>query len=175
MIFRLMSSHVYSVFWVYLIAGMLLMPGCSQNNAQREFEREAFSLPQGITETDDRGTIIDENRDDNDWRVAPFFSGTVSVSPIYPNPVRTNERLIIEIFITGVDAVSGLLVFSNFDFNTSRFLYSDSRRPLPPGLVSISLNPLDVTRFRENPQGVFRIIVTDAQENVITYGDVKIE
>ncbi len=150
--------------------------GCSQNDSQREFENDAFALPDGITKTNDLGEVINEQIDPDDWRVAPFFQGLVIVDPAFPNPVLTNGRVRINIQITVVDAVSGLRVFVIHDFNTFKQVYPDDpRAPLPPGLKSINLNPLDIARIPENPQGIYRLIITDGRDNVITYGDIEIE
>jgi hypothetical protein len=42
-------------------------------------------------------------------------------------------------------------------------------------LVNFILNPLDIAEFSENPQGLYRIIILDNNDNVVTYGDVKIQ
>jgi len=158
-----------------LLLFLIFIFGCSQNDAQREFEEQAFTFDDMITQTNGSGQIIDQNEDPDDWRTAPFFSGLVFVDPIFPNPVLTNDRLTLNILITGNDAVSGLRVFSYPGFSRPRIVYDDVRRPLPPGTISISLNPLDLTPNPESPQGVYRLVLLDANENVISYGDVRIE
>lgn len=57
--------------------GSILLTACGQDDDQRDFENEAFSLPEGFTETDGSGQIVDENEDPDDWRTAPFFQGLV--------------------------------------------------------------------------------------------------
>lgn len=158
-----------------VLAVCFIAAGCSSSDSQREFENEAFAFPEGITKTNDRGQIINGEVDPDDWRVGPFFQGLVNVDPAFPNPVLTNRRLSINIQITGLDAVSGVRVFVLHDFNNPRFIYQDPRSPLPPGLISINLNPLDIARLPENPQGIYRLIITDGRDNVITYGDIQIE
>lgn len=158
-----------------LVLFLVITFGCSQNDAQREFEQQAFTFDERITQTNASGQIIDENIDEDDWRTAPFFSGLVFIDPIYPNPVLTNDRLTLNILITGNDAVSGLRIYSYPGFTRPRIVYDDVRRPLPPGTVSVSLNPLDLTSTPESAQGTYRVVVLDANENVISYGDVRIE
>ena len=160
---------------ITLFTFSFLLAACSTNDSQREFEREAFTLPDGFTRTNDRGQVVNEQVDPDDWRIGPFFQGLAVVDPAFPNPVLTNGRLTINLQVTGVDAVSGVRVFVFHDLNNFGFLYEDLRTPLPPGLISINLNPLDIARFRENPQGLYRVIVEDFRRNVITYGDIKIE
>lgn len=167
----------YSVLKIVIciISSSLLFLSCSSNDSQREFEQEAFSFPDGITKTNNRGEVVNEQTDPDDWRVAPFFQGLVIVDPAFPNPVQTTGRVNLNIQITGVDAVSRIRVFVFYDLNSFRFLFEDFRTPLPPGLVSFNLNPLEIARIPENPQGIYRIIVEDYNRNVITYGDIQIE
>ncbi len=168
------NHHLYSFFFVFLF--IFFAAACSQSGDQREFERQAFQLPDGITQTNGSGEIVNDNVDPDDWRIAPFFQGLVIVDPAFPNPVLTSDRLNLQIQITGVDAVSGIRIFALYNINQlSRPLYDDLRSPLPPGLVSVSLNPHDIAQTPENPLGKFRIIVEDRNGNIITYGDVKIE
>jgi len=152
-----------------------ILTGCSQNDSQREFEREAFNRASGITQTNDRGEIMDGNRDPDDWRVAPFFQGLVIVDPAFPNPVLSNGRIFINIQVTGIDAVSGLRAFVLYDTNNIRFLHEEPSSPLMTGLYTISLNPLSISQFQENPRGIYRIILEDFNRNIITYGDIQIQ
>lgn len=154
-----------------------LLPGCNQNDSQREYEREAFNLASGgITQTNDRGEIVDGNRDPDDWRVAPFFQGLVIVDPAFPNPVQSNGRAFINIQVTAIDAVSGLRAFVLYNTsNIPRFLHEELSSPLMTGLYTIPLNPLAIAQFQENPQGIYRIILEDFNRNIITYGDIQIQ
>ncbi len=160
---------IFILFTVYVIAG------CSQNDSQREFERQAYNLASGITQTNDRGEIVDGNRDPDDWRVAPFFQGLVIVDPAFPNPVQSNGRIFINLQVTGIDAVSGLRAFVLYDTSNIRFLHEEPSFPLMTGLYTISLNPLAIAQFQENPQGIYRIILEDFNRNIITYGDIQIQ
>jgi hypothetical protein len=152
---------------------VILLTGCNQNSDQREFERAAFSMPEGFTETGPSGQVID--RDPDDWRIAPFFQGIIEVDPAYPNPVQSNEAISIYRIVTGVESVSGFWVLAFYDANNIQFIFDDLRRPLPTGGETVTLQARDIAQFQENPQGLYRIIIMDANENVITYGDIKIE
>lgn len=166
---------------IYTVNRLLILPlltvlflgSCNQASDQRDFERAAFSLPEGITETDERGEII--NNDPDDWRIAPFFQGLVEVDPAYPNPVQSTDQFSLDVIVTGVESVSGLIVYAYYENNNIRNVYNDLRRPIPPGLTSIPISALDVARFRENPQGIYRIILLDSNENIISYGDIRVE
>lgn len=175
-IFSMISQHCYLP--VLLISLLFLATGCGQDDDQREFENEAFQLPEGITETSGNGEIISEDPDD--WRTAPFFAGLVFVDPAFPNPVSIGDQLSLNIDVAGIDAISGLTVAvliedaANAQF---RSLYSINQNPLPPGLTSININPVELGRFNspESARGIHRIIIFDNRQNIISYGDVRVE
>lgn len=163
---------------ILMIFTFIAAAGCGQDDDQREFEQEAYQLPEGITETEGNGTIISEDPDD--WRTAPFFGGLITVEPIYPNPVSVSDQLSLDISVTGIDAVSGLTVavlIENAANAGFRSLYSVSQNPVPPGLTSIPINPLELGRFNspESARGIHRIIIFDNRQNIISYGDVRVE
>ncbi len=172
---RMLHSFSLRMLLIFMLA--FLSFSCGQDDDQREFEQEAFQLPEGITETEGNGDILSEDPDD--WRTAPFFGGLVTVDPIYPNPVSIGDQLSLDINVSGIDAVSGLTVAvliedaANAQF---RSLYTDSQNPLPPGLTSISINPVELGRFNnpESARGIHRLIIYDNRENIISYGDVEV-
>lgn len=154
---------------------LLSILSCTQNKEQEEFEKEAYSLPENITETGDNGAIVEGRTDPDDWRIAPFFQGVVIIDPPFPNPLLTNQRLNLYVNPSGLDAVNGLRIFALYENGNLRPVREDFRSPLPPGAVHYSLSALDIAQFPENPEGLYRIIVEDGQRRVISYGDVKIE
>lgn len=163
---------------VFLILFLFAAAGCGQDDDQREFEREAYQLPDGITETEGNGTIISEDPDD--WRTSPFFQGLIFVEPAFPNPVTISDLLNIEIDVTGFDAVSGLTVavlIENAANAQFRPLFTVNQNPLPPGFTSININPLELGRFNtpESARGLHRLIIFDNRQNIISYGDVLVE
>jgi len=168
-------SHYVPVMMMLLI---LVLSSCSQNDDQREFEQQAFQLPENITETSESGEIISEDPDD--WRTAPFFQGLVFVNPPFPNPVLTSNQLQINVEITGIEAVSGLSVIVLIEGGINgefRPIYTDTQSPMPPGLTTININPVQLGRFNtvESARGLHRLILVDGRENVISYGDVLVE
>ncbi len=169
MIFKL-SNRISLFILLFLV---FIITGCNQSSDQRDFERSAFSIAEGITETSESGEII--NSDPDDWRIAPFFQGVVEVDPAYPNPVLSTDQISLDVVVTGVESVSGLRVYAVYGDNNIRLVREDIRRPIPPGLTSLPLSPLDISRFREEPQGTYRIVLLDANENVITYGDIRVD
>lgn len=150
---------------------LITISGCNQNSDQREFEKEAFSEPNRITETNDQGDII--NKDPDDWRIAPFFQGDIDlITPPFPNPVLTNDRLNINIQVNFLDRISGIYI-RVYRFGT---LYPvDERTQITPGTTSIVLDPRIISGGIPQPAGLYRIIIQDETENVITYGDVEIK
>jgi len=156
-----------------LLTVLLSVSACNRSSDQRAFERAAFSIPEGITQTDASGTVI--SRDPDDWRVAPFFQGVIEIDPAYPNPVLSNELVRINRIVTGVESVSGLRVFVFFESGNVRPIENDVRNPLPPGIDVITLEPTLISEFPANPQGLYRVVITDINENVITYGDIRID
>jgi hypothetical protein len=56
-------------------------------------------------------------------------------------------------------------------------LYTVSQNPVPPGLTSIPINPIELGRFNspESARGIHRLIIYDNRQNIISYGDVRVE
>lgn len=156
----------------------LSVQSCSStDDAQREFEREAFRTPSGITETDGSGNII--STDPDDWRVGPLFAGFVEVQqPAYPNPT-TGQIVTIELLITGLGAVNGLDVLTLDDRNFFRRLFFDERRPLPVGFTQIIINPVQFapggSGTISGARGLHRVFIFDGRDNLISYGDIRVE
>lgn len=151
---------------------ILFFCSCTQSDEQREFEEKALSLPENITETADNGAIVDNNTDPDDWRIAPFFQGVIQVDPPFPNPLLTTQQLTININ-AGIDAASALRILVLYNERSLRVIYPSS--PLPSGTTVIYLSALDIARFNENAEGLYRVIIEDGDENIITYGDIKIK
>lgn len=151
---------------------------CTRNDAQQDFERDAYKTPQNFTETNHTGKII--STDEDDWRISPLYQGLVHVNPPFPNPVSSSDNLQFEIEITGVQSVSGLEVITRYDNAnpTSGFktLYFETQT-LMPGLTTFTINPLELGRndVIESARGLHRIFIYDGNGNMISYGDVMVE
>lgn len=148
--------------------------GCSENDAQREFEQEAFREPEGITKTDISGDI--EEEDENDWRVAPMYSGIIRVQkPAFPNPVHSGQQIEIQLSISGIESVSSIEVMNRNENNNWQQLEFESDPET--GLLVFQIDPrwFTYTDNYENAIGLHRVFFFDSDDNVITYGDVKIE
>ncbi len=169
MIVTLNKIHLHTIcIFLFLL---LVISGCNQNSDQRDFERQAFSEPSGITETDQNGRVI--NNDPDDWRIAPFFQGDIElISPPFPNPVQTNDRLTINIQVNFLDRISGIYI-RVFRFNS--FYQIDDRPQVSTGITTFTIDPNVIAGGNPNPQGRYRLIIQDENENVITYGDIEIQ
>ncbi len=161
---------------IYLFI-LLFLSGCGQDDEQRKFEQQAFQSPSGITKTENG---VPDSEDPDDWRTSPFFSGLIEITPPYPNPVLVSDQLTIEVNVSGIDAVSGLTVavlIPDGDRSNIRVLRTVNENPLPPGLTTINLNPVQFGRFNnpESARGLHRIFFYDNRENIISYGDIRVE
>ena len=155
---------------------LLTLGACRNNEEQNNFEQEAFERPfTGITETNVNAEILDEDPDD--WRVSPFYAGLLRVTPAFPNPITTNQRFTVELNISALESVNGLEAVA-FDEN-NRFvqLFVDVRNPLPPGFISFTVDPLLFTNtgVRANAAGLHRVWIYDLNDNLITYGDIRVQ
>lgn len=163
------------ILFFALYAGIL---GCTRNDAQIDFEKEAYREPNNFTRTAYNGEVL--NADEDDWRIAPLFQGMVVVNPPFPNPVPVNENLQFELEINSTQAINGLEVLVRIDDmnSTSGFksLYYETQT-LNPGLTSFRINPLELGRINvpESARGLHRIFIFDGNQHMISYGDVMVE
>ncbi len=170
-------SPIFSRFIATILLGIVTggaLIGCSQNDAQNRFENEAFREPAGYTATDVSGDVQEE--DEDDWRIAPMFRGTIRVqTPAFPNPVTAGQDIEIEIYILGIESVSSIEVLTR-DENRNWQLLESENTP-ETGLLTFRIDPrlFSYTGNFENAIGLHRMIFFDSNDNVITYGDVKIE
>ncbi len=154
------------------LAGILL--SCDDADDQREFEQQAMNSPSGYTETDASGNVI--NEDPDDWQIGPMFSTTVDVQdPAFPNPT-TGDDVTINLLVMSHDAVHGLYVYHRDDRGYFRNIYRDDTSPLPPTIHQIRFDPTDlsVDGTFDTARGLHRIFIYDYNDNLITYGDVKV-
>lgn len=115
------------------------------------------------------------SRDDDDWRVAPFFQGMVRVSEAaFPNPVLSSETVSINLSVDGTEYVNGLETAVYHGDGILVPLDMDERSPLPVGQVTIRFGASELGRF-DDPVGLHRVIVFDRNGQVITYGDIQVE
>lgn len=160
-------------FFAILLIGILFSNGCKRDDAQVSFEREALSLPSGFTETDQFGNVI--NEDSNDWRVSPLYAGLIFVEPAFPNPTQ-GDNITIELSITGVNNLAGFSVYFLNENVTPTFLTSITFNPSNFFQV-IRINPQEFspTTLLSDAIGLHRVLIYDQRNEIITYGDIKVE
>lgn len=154
----------------------LVIQACTVNQDQEQFENEAFTLPSNFTPTDVHGDIDEERKDPDDWRIGPMFSGAVEILyPANPNPVTFNSHFEIELWFNSSDRISGLNVLA-FRDNPEQpmFILEEPGSDIDNGVFSIRLTPADFHTEGVGTEPLYRILIFDANENLITYGDVKI-
>lgn len=158
----------------FLLFSVLLFSACVSNDAQRDFEAQAFRPPSGITQTDAQSNIL--STDIDDWRISPLFQGFVEIKPPYPNPVNVGEIINFEIEVTTLQSIAGLDVLVRFDDGTFGNLYSSFDNPLNPGLLTFQVNPILFSPFgtAETARGLSRVYLFDFNQRLISYGDVEI-
>lgn len=163
-----------------LFAGCLLLAGCSKSDDQREFENQARTEPEGITETDSNGNIIDTDPDD--WQISPLYRGLITIGtpddqPPYPNPLSFNQELTINIYIRSLETLNRLEV-RTFEFpSQENFPLTPVRDDIStPTLETITLSGQLISGSSGGSQasGLYRILIYDGQQNLITYGDIRI-
>lgn len=157
-----------------MVTGLLalfLAAGCAKSDDQKDFEDQAFGTPQGITATDANGAI--QSSDPEDWRISPLYQGRVSItSPAYPNPVAINSQLYIIINILGIEAIQGLEIYVYKTPGQSlNLVRSYDQSSISEGDMTIILNPAGFS----GTGGLYRVLIYDNQENLVTYGDVMVE
>lgn len=174
--FSLLPKYRYLLFTVLIFLIPVLVGSCSRNDDQDEFEREAWRTPEGITETNSNGEIISEDPDD--WRMSPMYQGLVEVSiPAYPNPVRS-ERIYVELLVS-LDAVHGLEVYTFPDGINSQQAYRQLHyeNSTIEGLYEFYFDPVlfSPSGTYDGARGLHRVFIADRNNNLITYGDIKVE
>lgn len=168
-----MSKFYSFVVFLLLVVSVI---SCTRNDAQREFEEEAYQAPSGITETaPNNGEIL--SNDPDDWRTSPRFQGFIDVVPPYPNPVATNQIIQFQLEVIAQGAVNGLLVYVLFE-NGDREIIFDEFDPLPLGLYDFPIEASRLSQFDGSPEsarGLKRIYLFDLDYRMISYGDILVE
>lgn len=175
-----MYNYSASYIFFLLFVGCLLMASCSKSDDQRDFESRALSEPNRITETDNNGNIV--NSDPDDWQIGPMYQGLISIGtpdnqPPYPNPLSFNQELTINIYIRSIETLSRIEIYS-FEFPSEANSPAIAIREniSSPSLETISLSGqlISGTSGGSQAAGLYRILIYDGEQNLITYGDVQI-
>jgi hypothetical protein len=152
---------------------------CTDNHRQRDFEKQAFSKPSRIEEmTADGKHKSGTKSDPSDWRTAPMFTGLFEVTTsAYPNPASFNSSFTILINVKAVNAISSLSVYAFQQPANFRPAAPFQIEQLNPGLNTITIFPKEFAQESStgNYGNIYRIILLDNQQNIITYGDIRVK
>lgn len=173
------SSALYLL--VLLCVGSLLLNSCSKSDDQREFENQGLTEPEGITETDNSGSI--KNNDPDDWRISPMYQGLITIGSTgedlhpHPNPLPFNLQLTIDLYIRTIETLNRIEIYS-FEFPEEANSPAIAVREdiSSPTLETFTLSGQLISGSTGGSQasGLYRILIYDGKQNLITYGDIKI-
>ncbi|WP_445664633.1 hypothetical protein [Fodinibius sp. AD559] len=177
------SNRFFPYLTVLFLAGFLFVAGCSKSDDQREFENQSLSAPNDYTVTPTEGEITDNDPDD--WRISPMYRGFINIGtgissfePPYPNPMGFNQELTINIYLSKIDNLDRIKVYSfEHPSDAGKTLLAVRDDITSPSLVTpIRLNGEEISGKSGGSQanGLYRIRILDGNLNVITYGDIKI-
>ena len=143
--------------------------GTFDNRPQEAFEFAAFqTLPEGFTRTTETGEVV--QADPGDWQVGPAFVGRVQVlSPLYPNPASRSDQITLSMYTDGV--VGGLSLYA---IRPRGDLVLIAERPdaTAPGIYELEAFGSEATSG--GADGLYRLVVLDGAQRVLTYGDASI-
>jgi len=172
-------SKPFAAVFILMVFSFGVLASCSKSNDQRDFENEALSAPSGITETTANGEVV--HTDNDDWRVGPMYRGLISVGspdtqPPYPNPLPYNQNLTIGLYIRSIDTLNRLEIYSFKNPNQFIGPINTIEGLNPPGYEEITLSGSNISGSAggSSADGLYRILIYDGQQNLITYGDVQI-
>lgn len=172
------KSFIYSLLiHALLICSSVLLFSCSKSDEQRQFENEALSPPfTGITEMTEHNCEQPEGgqTDPDDWRTSPNFAGHITIQcEAYPNPVQYNQDFFIEIDLGYTDTVERMYFY---------VINPNTNVQSPIGSF-MDLATIDRYQFNSDyfasstgvsTSNVFRILIYDGRDNLISYGDVQV-
>lgn len=152
-----------------IILALTIMCGlgaCDSGGEQDMFEDEAFTDPEGFTQTSESGAI--QSKDEDDWRVSPMYHGRVIIDPAFPNPVHTGGFVAIPVRVRLSDSVQGGLAVTGYDINgLARRLDT---------IPNASETGAYVFRFMPSVLGVkglTRVFIVDTRGRLVSYGDIQ--
>ena len=175
-----MRQHL--ILTAILILGGLLA-SCSKSDDQRQFEEQARSQPQGITETNAQGQVV--STDPDDWRISPMYRGLVFIGngisdsqPPYPNPMQYNKSLDLNIYVSNTETLDYIEIYTYeipSQLNGPIYTESDISSPQLVSPTNLSGEFISSSSGGSQASGLYRLLIYDGQQNLITYGDIRIE
>jgi len=173
-------SKKFILYICLFVWGGMLIAGCSKSSDQRKFEDEALTAPKNITKTKASGEV--SSRDPDDWRISPTYHGLISIGlgddqPPFPNPVNYNSNLTVQLTFNVSDPVKTLDIRSfrypnDNRFPQIRYLQQDELSSF--NTITIQAKNIAVGEG-SSASGIYRLLIYDGNQNLITYGDIQIQ
>ncbi|MCG8374403.1 MAG: hypothetical protein MI700_12755 [Balneolales bacterium] len=161
------------IYLLISITACLFYFGCSNSDAQVEFENQAYSIPQNITETDFQGNIV--RPDSDDWRISPVYVGLAEIEfPAFPNPVDWGNSFEFTVDLRG--AISSFVEVYYFNTTFAEVPQFLDRQNITGDFENLVFR-LDTEQFggADRARGIHRILIFDGNQRMISYGDLLIE
>ncbi|WP_420454817.1 hypothetical protein [Rubrivirga sp.] len=161
-----------------LVAAVLSVAACDGTSAgpQRVFEDEALFTPvAGITETDERATVL--SRDPADWRIGPAYLNRVSLLELpSPNPVRRGQAVSFLVDTQGVPGGLRLYVLAEDRAGAVDLVPVADPNAVEPAAAQAGFYPFSVSasQIALGGPGLYRVLLLDGAQGVVTYGDLDI-
>ena len=157
-----------------VLASLSIFGACTKNDAQNDFERRAYQTAENITPTDFQGNITG-NADVDDWQTSPLYSGLADINPIYPNPLPYgSENATLDIFLRDASFAS-ILEVGYIDFQNRRVQLDFENSVSDFSSNILTINPESFGSNADIARGIYRLIIFDGNQRIISYGDLLIE
>lgn len=152
----------------WFVIGFLILVGmgCDTQNLQEDFIRDADRTPSGFTNTDAGGQII--STDDDDWRTAPVYLGTVRVDPPFPNPTGA-DFVSLPITISQFNQLRGGMVLRARDRQGRFIILDEILEARDPGAYVFNFTPIELN------EGLQRLFIFDSVGELVSYGDLMVQ
>ena len=165
-----MKKNYSSIFLLAIIS--VAFNNCTNDDAQKKFETQAYGEPSNYTETTFQGDIV--QIDNDDWRISPLYIGLADVRPIFPNPVQYGSNINLDVEINGAPVGSIIeLGYLNNSNNWFPLQVMDITSDFE--FVSFLINTRQFGSTAEQARGIHRMLLFDGNQRLITYGDLLIQ
>lgn len=157
-----------------LLAALLALAGCDSARDQSAFFDQAHLPPSGYTRVEACGQPPAEV-DEDDWRVAPAFTGNVRVDAACPNPVGRDglaTLTVTDLFGGRIPGGVYALAFDQGGRQVPSFLVRDEG---PGTTYVLSIEATQLRLVGGEGARLYRLLVFAADHQLISYGDVLVE
>lgn len=166
-----MKNSSFFILLLFVIA--LVGSSCTNNDDQNRFEAQAYSLPEGYTETDTQSKVL--NTDDDDWRISPLYIGLIRIfNPAFPNPVDYGSQFEITVRVDATPAGSSIQLYYFNTVNTNPTILDS--QPVVDDFTDVVFR-ISTNQFgtATSARGLHRLLLLDGNQRIISYGDLLIK